>query len=62
MIELIEETANMLRGMCLDPRIPADTKEALRSRVRKLDAAAESALKAPTDWVDEDVRVRDPRA
>jgi hypothetical protein len=62
MIELVEETANMLRGMCMDPRIPRDTKEDMWSRVRKLDAAVESALHAPTDWVDDDVRVRDPRA
>ena len=46
MIELVEETANMLRGMCMDPRIPQDTKEALWSRVRKLDAATEAALDA----------------
>ena len=38
----MEETANMLRGMCMDPRIPHDTKEALWSRVRKLDAATEA--------------------
>lgn len=44
MIELMEETANMLRGMCMDPRIPQDTKEALWSRVRKIDAATEAAL------------------
>ena len=46
MIELMEQTANMLRGMCMDPRIPQDTKEALRSRVRTLDAATEAALDA----------------
>ena len=44
MIELMEETANMLRGVCMDPRVPQDTKEALWSRVRKLDAATEAAL------------------
>jgi hypothetical protein len=43
-IELLESTANMMRGMCMDPRIPQDTKEAMRSRVRKLDAATEAAL------------------
>ena len=43
MIELMEETANMLRGVCMDPRVPQDTKEALWSRVRKLDAATEAA-------------------
>ncbi len=44
MIELMEQTANMLRGMCLDPRIPQDTKEALRSRVGKLDEAVSAIL------------------
>lgn len=38
-IELLESTANMLRDMCMDPRVPQDTKEVLWSRVRKLDAA-----------------------
>ncbi len=47
MLELMEETANMLRGMCMDPRIPQDTKEALWSRVRKLDATTEKAIDAP---------------
>ena len=46
--ELLEETANMLRGMCMDPRIPQDTKEALWSRVRKLDTITEAALDSPT--------------
>ena len=43
MIELMEETANMLRGMCMDPRIPKYAKEALWSRISKLDAATEAA-------------------
>jgi hypothetical protein len=43
MLELMEETAHMLRGMCMDPRIPKDTKEALWSRVSRLDAATEAA-------------------
>lgn len=43
-VELVEETANMLRGMCMDPRIPHDTKEALWSRVRRLDAATALAV------------------
>lgn len=46
MIELTEETANMLRGMCMDPRIPQDTKEALWSRVHRLDAAVAAALES----------------
>lgn len=52
MIELMEETANMLRGVCMDPRVPQDTKEALWSRVRKLDAATEAAIDADAGEAD----------
>lgn len=52
MIELMEETANMLRGVCMDPRVPQDTKEALWLCVRKLDAATEAALDDETDLHD----------
>ena len=41
--ELMESTAHMLRGMCMDPRIPQDAKQALWSRVAKLDKAASDA-------------------
>ena len=34
----------------------------LRAELARLDAAAKSALHAHTDWVDDDVRVRHPRA
>jgi hypothetical protein len=49
LIELIERTANMLRGACMDPRIPKDTKEAFWSRVRELDKAVEKANERPDD-------------
>jgi hypothetical protein len=58
MIELMEETANMLRGMCMDPRIPQDTKEALWSRVRKLDAATEAAADVAREWVESEESMR----
>lgn len=51
-VELVEETANMLRGMCMDPRIPQDAKEALWSRVRKLDAATELAIEVSASDAD----------
>ena len=41
LIELIESTANLLRGMCLDPAIPKHAKEAMQARIVELDAAAE---------------------
>ena len=43
MRELIESTANLLRGICLDPSVPARAKSAMRSRIRELDAAPETA-------------------
>jgi hypothetical protein len=45
-IELIESTANMLRGMCMDPAIPKHAKEAMRLRVAEMDKAAEDALES----------------
>ena len=50
--ELIESTANMMRGMCMDPRIPGDTKEALWSRVKLLDEAAEAGPERDTELLD----------
>ena len=43
LIELIESTANMLRGMCMDPAIPRHAKEAMREQIKRLDDAAERA-------------------
>ncbi len=37
-IGLLEDTANFLRGMRLDPAIPQHAKEAIDSRLSKLDA------------------------
>lgn len=47
LIELLESTANMLRGMCMDPAIPQHAKQALWIRVANLDRAVESALVEP---------------
>lgn len=38
---LIDETANMLRGMTLDPAIPAHAKVAMQARIQMLDGALE---------------------
>ncbi len=38
--QLIEDTANMLRGMTLDPAIPAHAKDVMRSKIVELDAVA----------------------
>ena len=38
---LIEGTANMLRGMTLDPSIPFHAKSAMQEKIQKLEAAAE---------------------
>ena len=40
---LLEETANMLRGMTLDPAIPLHAKDAMRARITKLETAIAKA-------------------
>ncbi len=37
----IESAANMLRGMTMDPAIPAHAKEAMRSKYAELEAIVE---------------------
>lgn len=44
MIDVVEQTANMLRGMTMDPTIPAHAKEVMLSRIRTLDSAAKNAI------------------
>jgi hypothetical protein len=41
LIELLEKTANMLRGMTFDPQIPAHAKTAMRERAEEIDACIE---------------------
>ncbi|WP_157900142.1 hypothetical protein [Rhodoferax koreensis] len=41
MLLLMEQTANMLRGMAMDPSIPTHAKQALRARIAELDAMVE---------------------
>lgn len=43
LIMLIESTANMLRGMCMDPRVPMEIKEVMRDKIAQLDDAADLA-------------------
>lgn len=38
LIEFLENTSNLLLGMTMDPRIPADTKECLRTKSKEIDA------------------------
>jgi hypothetical protein len=44
MLELMEGTANMLRGMLFDDGIPERAKSAMRSRIAQLEAAVESRI------------------
>ena len=39
--QLIDDTANMLRGMTLDPEIPKHAKGAMQARIQTLDEALE---------------------
>ena len=49
--ELVEQTANMLRGMTMDPAIPAHAKEAMWARIRTLDSAVEHAMSVDAEAV-----------
>lgn len=43
-ISVIETTANTLRGMTMDPRIPEETKAAMRDLIIHLDEAERDLL------------------
>ena len=45
-VSLMEDTANMLRGMTMDPAIPDHAKEAMRSRFAELEAMVETAIES----------------
>ena len=44
LLEQLESTANFMRGMCFDPRIPNDTKEALQERAQAIDEVVQKHL------------------
>ena len=44
LLEALESVANFMRGMQFDPRIPADTKEALLERAQEIDELVEQHL------------------
>lgn len=44
LLQLMENTANMLRGMTMDPAIPEHAKDAMRLQIAELEAAVESTL------------------
>ena len=41
LLQLMENTANMLRGMTMDPAIPEHAKDAMRLQIAELEAAVE---------------------
>lgn len=41
LLDLAENTANMLRGMTLDPAIPQHAKDVMLDRIRELETAVE---------------------
>jgi len=51
LLEIMESTANMLRGMTLDPAIPLHANVAMSSRIVELEAAVELAMKSD-EWMD----------
>ena len=44
LLEQLESVANFMRSMQFDPRIPADTKEALLERAQEIDELVEQHL------------------
>ena len=44
LLEQLESVANFMRGMQFDPRILADTKEALLERAQEIDELVEQHL------------------
>lgn len=36
-LEILESTANFMRGMCFDPRLHPDIKKAISERVKEID-------------------------
>ena len=41
LIEMLESTANLMRGMQFDPNIPSHAKDALRNRYEKIEELLE---------------------
>lgn len=41
LIEMLESTANLMRGMQFDPSIPSHAKDALRNRYEKIEELLE---------------------
>ena len=44
LLQLIEDTANMLRGMTMDPAIPKHAKDAMWSRIAELEQAVKKRV------------------
>jgi uncharacterized protein (UPF0147 family) len=44
LLEIMESTANMLRGMTLDPAIPAHAKTAMFGKIQELEHAVALAV------------------
>lgn len=44
LIEKLESTANFLRGVCFDPKLHPEIKEAILSRVSDIDEFVESIV------------------
>lgn len=49
LIEKLESTANFMRGMCFDPRLHYEIKNAIRERVSEIDSFVEEYMKGAVD-------------
>jgi uncharacterized protein (UPF0147 family) len=41
LLEAIEETANLMRGICFDPLVPKNIKEVLIDKIQTLDTVVD---------------------
>lgn len=44
LIEKLESTANFMRGMCFDPRLHHEIKDAIREKVSEIDSFVEKYM------------------
>ena len=54
LLQLMNDTASMMRGMTMDPTIPAHAKDVMRLRIAELEDATETEL---NNWVAKSVNV-----
>lgn len=47
LLQMVESTANLLRGMTMDPAVPKRVRDVLNDRIDRMDALAEDCANDP---------------